>query len=105
MDLVQEIHDYETRREIERALINVVRLVQRAQDRQFREAVRELGSWTPECVNEKVFNLQNPYYSQGDERAPFFSETYLYSLLGKEDARTLLALMRPVFRAAGWPSL
>ena len=31
-------------------------------------------------------------YEKGDELAPFFSEAFLYNLLGKEDARTLLAL-------------
>lgn len=33
-------------------------------------------------------------YEEGDEAAPFFSEAVLYTLVGKEDARTILALMR-----------
>ena len=44
---------------------------------------------------------RGPMYEKGDEKQPFFSEAYLYNLLGKEDARTLLALMRPVWDAAG----
>jgi len=41
------------------------------------------------------------YSTKSDEKAPFFSESYLYNLLGKEEARTLLALMRPVWDLAG----
>ena len=41
------------------------------------------------------------YASKSDEKAPFFSESYLYNLLGKEEARTLLALMRPIWILAG----
>lgn len=29
-------------------------------------------------------------YDDGDNEAPFFTEAFLYNLLGKEDARTLL---------------
>jgi hypothetical protein len=40
------------------------------------------------------FNQKNDYYTKGDEEAPFWSESFLYPLLGKEDARTLLAKLR-----------
>lgn len=33
---------------------------------------------------------------------PFFTEAFLYDLLGKEDARSLLYLMRDIARAAGF---
>ncbi len=41
------------------------------------------------------------YATKFDEKAPFFSEAYLYNLLGKENARTLLALMHPIWDLAG----
>lgn len=37
-----------------------------------------------------------------DDEQPFLSEAYLYPLLGKEDARTLLALVRAVAKAVGY---
>ena len=40
-------------------------------------------------------------YEEEDEDAPFFSEAYLYCLLGKEAGRSVLAAIRPVQRAAG----
>jgi hypothetical protein len=40
-------------------------------------------------------------YSSNDEKAPFFSEAYLYNLLGKEDARTLIALTRQALISLG----
>jgi hypothetical protein len=41
------------------------------------------------------------YYSKGDEDAPFFSESYLYPLLGKEDARTVLSYINNLMRFQG----
>lgn len=42
------------------------------------------------------------YYSGDDEEnAPFFSVAFLYNLIGKEDARTVLALIGNLLRAAG----
>ena len=40
-------------------------------------------------------------YAKGDEKAPFFSEAYLYNLMGKDEARTLLGYMDKVCQAAG----
>lgn len=40
-------------------------------------------------------------YEEGDEKAPFFSEAFLYSLVGKMNARTILALIGNLARAAG----
>lgn len=37
-------------------------------------------------------------YEEGDENAPFFSEACLYCLIGKEDARTILALINNFYR-------
>ncbi len=37
------------------------------------------------------FNSRNLNYSEGDERAKLMSESFLYPLLGKEDARSVLA--------------
>lgn len=65
------------------------------------DAIRRLYSVVLECgVNDEF--KQAPYYAEGDERAPFFSEAYLYNLLGKEDARTVLAIVGNVLRAFGW---
>lgn len=55
----------------------------------WRDLVKYLVTWTPECIPES-FNKDNYYYRDGDEQGPFFTEGYLYTLLGKEDARTLL---------------
>jgi hypothetical protein len=41
------------------------------------------------------------HYSKGDEDAPFFSESYLYNLLGKENARTVLSYLSHLAKMAG----
>ncbi len=41
------------------------------------------------------------WYDPEDADAPFFTEACLYNLLGKGDARTVLALVRNVGRALG----
>ncbi len=50
------------------------------------------------------FTAENVYYEDGDESAPFMTETFLYPLLGKEDARTVLALWRKVRESCGLDS-
>lgn len=40
-------------------------------------------------------------YADGDEFAPFFSEAFLYNLLGKDEARSVLGIMRGLCELAG----
>lgn len=80
------------------------------------EELKRLLAWTPETVPIQFQKEHNPYnaspydsedvtFSQeeldADARMPFFCEAYLYNLLGKEDARTLLALMRKFVVSVG----
>lgn len=44
-------------------------------------------------------------YEKGDEKAPFFSEAYLYNLMGKEEARTVLSYIRRLCDAVGIPKI
>jgi hypothetical protein len=39
-------------------------------------------------------------YTEGDEEAPFFSEAFLYNLLGKDNARTVLSIVNRLVEAA-----
>lgn len=50
---------------------------------------------------EAMFPDGKSGYEEGDEKAPFFSEAYLYPLLGKNAARTVLAAWNRVGRAMG----
>lgn len=93
-----------------------------ALDPKLREALERLRDYTPEVSVE----LKDPPCSEcGWEKSehakvgeavadhefkpgpspevPFFTESYLYDLMGKEDARTILALVRNVLRAVGLP--
>ena len=65
------------------------------------KAVDELYRWKPECFQVGVDFKQSGFYSKGDENAPFFSEAFLYNLLGKGDARSLLGMLD---RALGFRS-
>jgi len=40
-------------------------------------------------------------YDEGDEFAPFFSEAFLYNLVGKDDARSILGIIRGLCDLAG----
>lgn len=40
-------------------------------------------------------------YATRDEFAPFFSEAFLYNLVGKDDARSILGIIRELCRLAG----
>jgi len=69
-----------------------------------KEQVKKLLEFTPGDLPKSCKNKRDGY-EKGDETYPFFSEAYLYNLLGKEDARTLLCLMRPVWDAVGIPRM
>ena len=60
------------------------------------QALTALVEFTVECRPD--FSMKEGY-EPGDEKAPFFSETFLYLLLGKMDARTLLGRLRRVCEA------
>ena len=64
----------------------------------FKQLVEYTPGWMPECIIEEN---KGEMFSEGDEKAPFFSEAYLYNLMGKEDARTILALLRQFAESAG----
>jgi len=73
-----------------------------------KESIKELLEWIPEGVPlEEISKVNYPVrrfgnvFTTGDDKCPLFSEAYLYNLLGKEDARTLLALMRQLCKSLG----
>jgi len=66
-----------------------------------RTALARLYEWHAEFHVPEIFSDGNEMYTPGDEDAPFFSEAYLYTLLGKEDARSLLSRMRELAQALG----
>lgn len=70
-------------------------------NRNLPKEVIDLFKFTIGDFPDGVKTKGNPYYSKGDEKAPFFSEVYLYSLFGKEHARSILAYVNSVIRAAG----
>lgn len=63
------------------------------------EAVEKLKKWAPESGPGLLRKCEG--FTKGDEDAPFFTETFLYLMIGKEDARTLLAYMRDVAESVG----
>lgn len=69
-----------------------------------KDALRMLVNFHPEdrpLQFDRKMSKQTGYEA-GDEKAPFISESYLYVLLGKEDARTVLAYVRRICEAAGF---
>jgi len=65
-------------------------------------AIVDLYEFRPEVGFPKSKDI-NSYKDENvdSDEVPFLSETYLYALLGKEDARTLMALVNHVVREAG----
>ncbi len=73
------------------------------------KAFRELAAWKPEDEEDWKRELKRlgkawygqDVYEEGDETMPFFSEAFLYLLLGKEDARSLLGRLDRLGEALG----
>lgn len=72
--------------------------------KELERALRQLVDFVPECwpLNIRRFTENQRCMGRIPKRAPFVSETSLYTILGKEDARTLRALIRNVAEAAGF---
>ncbi len=69
------------------------------------EAAIKLYQYVPEVIPDGFKTTGGEgMYEKGDERAPFFTETYLYNLMGKEDGRTVLSLIHRLLDAAGFDS-
>lgn len=63
------------------------------------DTLEKLKTWAPESGPAILKACE--HFTEGDEDAPFFTETFLYLTIGKEDARTLLAYMRSLAEAVG----
>ena len=81
-------------------LLQAVRRRAAQTDEARKDALRSLGSFVVEC-KPFGFTVDNDYYEDGDETAPLMSEGFLYPLLGKEDARSVLARWREVLESCG----
>ena len=67
-----------------------------------QEAAIDLFMWRPESGFPKGVRGSTEYGAEKDnEDVPFLTESFLYPLLGKEDARTLMALVNNLFRSMG----
>jgi hypothetical protein len=65
-----------------------------------RQEVLEFLSWRPEMG----FPRELPHDPDADDKTTsFFTEAYLYPLLGKEDARTLMTRFRNLMACVGIP--
>jgi hypothetical protein len=63
-------------------------------------AAVDLFMWRPESGFPKEMKKHGDG-SEQDATVPFLTESFLYPLLGKEDARTLMSLVDNLFRAMG----
>ncbi len=62
------------------------------------KGLRELTPRPEDSPFEKLKTLETDL---NDEMVPIFSETYLYEILGKEDARTVLGVLNRIYESAG----
>lgn len=72
---------------------------------QIADVLSRLMTWTPEdgaSVLRATVKVHGYPYDPDDAKQPFFSEAFLYPLLGKEDARTLLGRLGALCDALGF---
>lgn len=95
------IANYEDRRKAEDLIDEFVKVVRSSHDKDLRECLADLRAWHPEYTPVEVLTDWKACGGDANDIPPFFTEAYLYPLLGKNDARTILALMRPVWELIG----
>ena len=69
-------------------------------DGRARAEFKELMTWVPEYLPDEVMKSYKD--NGGDGVPPFFCEVTLYELLGKDQARSLLGMMRSLGEALGF---
>ena len=72
------------------------------QQQKIKNALIRLLQLHTESIPFATNRRQNPMYEKGDEAAPFFTETFLYNLVGKDDARTILHAVDQLGEALGY---
>lgn len=65
------------------------------------QMLMEMRDWKPESAPKQVLKAYQENGAKEGEIPPFFSETFLYEVLGREDARTLLSFFGRVLMAFG----
>ena len=73
-------------------------------DKDLKKAVIDLMTFTPHYGMPdflKKASKKAGFYDEGDDEVPLICETFLYPLLGKDDARTFMALLNHVLRIVG----
>jgi len=65
------------------------------------EAAIDLFMWRPESGFPELKGARGKGGDEHDETVPFLTESFLYPLLGKDDARSLMARVHALFRALG----
>lgn len=88
------------RKETADAIAKIINQEMAFKNRKLYEACEALADYAPNFLPDSCMDEEDGY-EKGDENAPFFSEAYLYNLLGKDEARNLRALVHAVFEAAG----
>lgn len=71
-------------------------------DGRAREEFRTLMTWIPEYAYEEVMKSYEQNGAPKGKVPPFFSEVTLYEMLGKDQARSLLGMMRSLGEALGF---
>lgn len=93
-------HAVENLADAERCFHDSLRRYHAAQHAAAVAELRDLAAWEPEGGWSKSWG-PGVYEDPPEPGCPFFTEAFLYELFGKEDARTLLALLGSVARALG----
>lgn len=73
-------------------------------DKDLKKAVIDLLTFTPHWGMPEFLKKESKragFYDKGDDEVPVICETFLYPLLGKDDARTFMALLNHVLRIVG----
>jgi len=73
-------------------------------DKNLKQAVLDLLTFTPHFGMPDFLKKESKkagFYDKGDDEVPVICETFLYPLLGKDDARTFMALLNHVLRIVG----
>ena len=92
----------EAREDAEKKVMAAVKELVAAGNEEAAVFLRKLVNWRPECG----YPYETDYYGEAAEadtdKVPFSCETFMYALVGKQDARTFLCYIDGLARSLGF---
>lgn len=100
---MSDLDNHEERQRLDELLEQAIQARVAHGNKEIKDALITIAKWVPDAPYGAMdFGFEEHYGPVPEEQTEFFTESVLYPLVGKEDARTIMALLGLVARGVGY---